>query len=117
MSHPIHSTNDDLRRAVCAMSADIEAALALSRAALHAVATLSTAHCAATELALDEELERAHEFSAIRTVEVLEDARARLQVLPAQMALMDVLEEALQAAADALPDLDENGNLGSQRPQ
>lgn len=99
------------------MSADIEAALALSRAALHAVATLSTAHCAATELALDEELERAHEFSAIRTVEVLEDARARLQVLPAQMALMDVLEEALQAAADALPDLDENGNLGSQRPQ
>lgn len=99
------------------MSADIEAALALSRAALHAVATLSTAHCAATELALDEELERTHEFSAIRTVEVLEDARARLQVLPAQMALMDVLEEALQAAADALPDLDENGNLGSQRPQ
>lgn len=99
------------------MSADIEAALALSRAVLHAVATLSTAHCAATELALDEELERAHEFSAIRTVEVLEDARARLQVLPAQMALMDVLEEALQAAADALPDLDENGNLGSQRPQ
>jgi hypothetical protein len=99
------------------MSADIEAALALSRAALHAVATLSTAHCAATELALDEELERAHEFSAIRTVEVLEDARARLQVLPAQMALMDVLEEALQAAADALPDLDENGNIGSQRPQ
>lgn len=117
MSHPIHSTNDDLRRAVCAMSADIEAALALSRAALHAVATLSTAHCAATELALDEELERAHEFSAIRTVEVLEDARARLQVLPAQMALMGVLEEALQAAADALPDLDEDGNAGSQRPQ
>ncbi len=99
------------------MSADIEAALALSRAALHAVATLSTAHCAATELALDEELERAHEFSAIRTVEVLEDARARLQVLPAQMALMGVLEEALQAAADALPDLDEDANAGSQRPQ
>ncbi len=117
MSHPMLSTHDDLRRAVCAISADIEAALALSRAALHAVATLSTAHCAATELALDEELERAHEFSAIRTVEVLEDARSRLQLLPAQMALMGVLEEALQAAADALPDLEEPWDAETQRPQ
>lgn len=117
MSQSILSTDDDLRRAVYAMSADIEAALALSRAALHAVATLSPAHCAATELALDEELEQAHEFSAIRTVEVLEDARSRLQGLPEQMSLMGVLEQALQAAADALPDLHELEDADTLRPQ
>ena len=85
------------------MSADVAAALALSRAALKAVASASPAHCAAVEVALEDELERAHEFSAVRTVEVLEDVRGQLQGLPEQMALMAVLEQALVAAADALP--------------
>lgn len=104
MSQTILHTDEDLRRAVCAMSADVAAALALSRAALNAVATTSPVHCAAVEQALEEELERAHELSAVRTVEVLEDVRSHLQGLPAQMALMAVLEQALVAAADALPE-------------
>lgn len=86
------------------MSADVAAALALSRAALNAVANASPVHCSAVELALEEELDRAHELSAVRTVEVLEDVRSHLQGLPAQMALMEVLEQALMAAADALPE-------------
>jgi hypothetical protein len=86
------------------MSADVAAALALSRAALNAVATASPAHCAAVELALEEELDRAHELSAVRTVEVLEDVRSHLQGLPEQMALMAMLEQALVAAAEALPE-------------
>lgn len=105
MSQSIVTSDDDLRRAVSALSADVAAALALSRVALQAVASQSAAHCAAAELALEDELERAHEFSAIRTVEVLEDARARIQGLPEQMHLLSVLEQALHAAAAALPDL------------
>lgn len=104
MSQSALPVDEELRRAVGAMSADIAAALALSRAALHAVATASPAHCAAVEGALEDELERAHELSAVRTVEVLEDVRTHLQGLPAQMALMVVLEQALVAAADALPE-------------
>jgi hypothetical protein len=100
------------------MSADIAAALALSRAALHAVATISPIHCAASEVALNDELERAHELSAVRTVEVLEDVRSRLQGLPEQMALMAVLQQALVAAADALPEgFDPDAEEAALRPQ
>ena len=104
MSQTALPADEEFRRAVCAMSADIAAALALSRAALHAVASVSASHCAAAELALEDELERAHELSDVRTVEVLEDVRAHLKGLPEQMALMAVLEQALVAAADALPE-------------
>lgn len=104
MSQTALPADEELRRAVCAMSADIAAALALSRAALHALATVSPVHCSAAELALEDELERAHECSAVRTVEVLEDVRSHLKGLPEQMALMAVLEQALVAAADALPE-------------
>ncbi len=104
MSQTVLHTDEDLRRAVCAMSADVAAALALSRAALNAVANASPVHCSAVELALEEEMDRAHELSAVRTVEVLEDVRSLLQGLPAQMALMAVLEHALLAAADGLPE-------------
>lgn len=99
-----HPADDELRRAVLAMSADIDAALALSRAALHAVAALSPAHGAAAELALEDELDRAHAFSATRTAGVLEEVRGQLQGLPERMALIGALEQALVAAADALPD-------------
>jgi len=118
LSQNVLHTDEDLRRAVCAMSADVAAALALSRAALNAVATASPVHCAAVEQALEEELDRAHELSAIRTVEVLEDVRSHLQGLPAQMALMAVLEQALVAAADALPEaLELDADEAVLRPQ
>lgn len=100
------------------MSADIAAALALSRAALNAVANASPVHCAAVEAALEDELDRAHELSAVRTVEVLEDVRSHLRGLPAQMALMAVLEQALVAAADALPEgFDAETDEALLRPQ
>ena len=105
MSQTALPADEELRRAACAMSADIAAALALSRAALQAVAALSPVHCAAADLALEDELERAHECSSVGTVEVLEDVRAHLKGLPEQMALMAALEQALVAAADALPDV------------
>lgn len=107
MSQSILSAHEELHRAIAAIGADIQAALALSRAALHAIAGLSPAHCAAADLALEAELEVAHDFSAVRTVEVLEGVRADLQGLAEQLDLMSILEKALVKAADALPDLSE----------
>lgn len=107
MSHSILPAHEELHRAVSAIGSDIQAALALSRAALQAIASLSPAHCAAAELALESELEAAHEFSAVRTIEVLEGVRADLHGLAEQLDLVSVLEQALVNAADALPEFPE----------
>ena len=105
MSQTALPADEELRRAACAMSADIAAALALSRAVDGRQGRDRLERCAAADLALEDELERAHECSSVRTVEVLEDVRAHLKGLPEQMALMAALEQALVAAADALPDV------------
>lgn len=105
MQQSIALADEDLRRAVRAMSADVQATLALSRATLQAIAALTPALNAAAEQALDTEIERAREQSATRTVEVLEDVQSRLADIPQQAEMMGALEAALLAAADSLPDL------------
>ncbi|HEY0650523.1 hypothetical protein [Phenylobacterium sp.] len=107
MQQSIAFADEDVRRAVRALSADVQAALALSRATLQAIATLTPSLGAAAETAIDQELERAQELGAQRSVEVLTDVQARLQEIPEQAKMVSALEHALLAAADALPDFHE----------
>ena len=107
MQQSIAFADEDVRRAVRALSADVHAALALSRATLQAIATLTPALGAAAETAVDQELERARELGAQRSVEVLTDVQSRLQEIPEQAEMLNALERALLAAADALPDFHE----------
>lgn len=81
------------------LSAEIQAALALSRATLHAVAALSDAAQTAAEAALEDEADRAGE--SVRRI--VEDARARLQAAPADARMAAALRQVLVAAAAALP--------------
>lgn len=104
MQQSIAFADEDLRHAVRALSADVQAALALSRATLQAIATLTPALGAAAESAIDQELERAHELGAQRSVEVLTDVQTRLLEVPGQADMLSALESALLAAAAALPD-------------
>ena len=104
MQQSIALVDEDVRRAVRALSADVQAALALSRATLQAIANLAPALGAACEAAVDEELDRAREQGAHRSVEVLTDMQERLQGIPEQAEMLSALERALHAAADALPD-------------
>ena len=107
MQQSIAFADEDVRHAVRALSAEVQAALALNRATLQAIATLTPALGAATEAAIDQELERAQELGAQRSVEVLLDVQARLQEIPGQAQMMSALEHALLAAADALPEFRE----------
>jgi hypothetical protein len=104
LQQSIALADDDVRHAVRALSADVQAALALSRATLQAIASLTPSLGAAAETALDEELGRAREQAAHRSVEVLTDMQTRLNGIPEQVERLSVLERALHAAADALPD-------------
>jgi HPt (histidine-containing phosphotransfer) domain-containing protein len=80
--------------------------LALSRATLQAIASISPALSAAAEEALDHELElAARQDAPQRVVETIQAAQARLQDIPDQVEMMSALERALLAAADALPDI------------
>jgi DNA repair ATPase RecN len=98
--------DEDVRRVIRTISADVQAALALSRATLQAVASMSPALNAAAEEALDQELElAARQAAPQRAVETIEAARARLQDMPEQVEMLSALERALLAAADALPDI------------
>jgi hypothetical protein len=87
-----------------ALNADIQASLALSRATLRALAALSPALNSAAEAALEDETERAVERNAPkRTLEIVEDARLRLQQAPAEAELARALQRVLIDAAEALP--------------
>lgn len=98
--------DEDIRRLLRQVSADVQASLALSRAALQAVANLSPALGEAAETALEQELDRARETSAApRTVDEIEAALACVQQVPGQVEMMSALAHALEAAADALPDV------------
>lgn len=106
MQQSIAFADEDVRRAVWALSADVQAALALNRATLQAMASLMPALGAAAETAIDRELDRAQELGAQRAVEVLLDVQAQLQGIPQQAEMVSALQRALLAAADALPDPD-----------
>ena len=100
--------DEEARRMMRAMSADVQASLALSRATLQAVAALSQVACDAAEDALAQEIDVARRLaSPDRMIAALEMARACLAGgTEDDLAAMSALERALHAAADALPDLD-----------
>lgn len=98
--------DEDTRRALKALSADVQASLALNRTLLQTLAALSPSLNAAAERALEHEIEQALQQSAPeRVVELIEGARDRMQDAPDQVEMMGALEFALIAAADALPDI------------
>ena len=104
LSEPVAFAEEEMRRVLRALSADMQASLALSRAALGAIASMSPALNAAAEAAIDREIERVSDQAPSRVLEVLEDMRDRVQAIPDEADKMSALERALVAAADALPD-------------
>lgn len=98
--------DEDVRRALKAVSAEVQASLAVNRAVLQALAALSPSLSRVAERALDDELDLARRGGAPQQVlELIEDARDRLQDDPIGIEMMGSLELALAAAADALPDI------------
>ena len=104
MQQVVAFADEDIRRAVRAMSAEVQASLALSRVTLQTLAALSPELGAAAETALEDEIDLARRHAAPeRLVDLIEGVRASLHAIPEQMARMGALEAALVAAADALP--------------
>jgi hypothetical protein len=92
------------RGALRALDADLQAALALSRATLRALAALSPALNTAADAALGEEAERCTRSAAPqRTLDIVAEARQDLQQPPAEARVIRALERALVDAANALP--------------
>ena len=106
MNQTVALADDDLRRMLRAMGAEVQAALALSRATLQALAALSPTLNVAAEQALEDEADLARQLaSPQRVVDLIKDARARISDVPEQIEMMGALERALVAAADRLPDI------------
>jgi hypothetical protein len=95
--------DDDVRGALRDLDADLQACLALNRATLRALATLSPLLGTAADAALEEEAERAARAASKRVASVVEDVRERLQRAPAEARIALALQRALVDAADALP--------------
>jgi hypothetical protein len=98
--------DEDTRHAMKALSADVQASLALNRALLQALAAMSPALNAAAGRALESEIDQARRLSAPQSVvDLIEDVRELVQDTPSEMEMTSALERALIAAADALPDI------------
>jgi len=94
---------EDDNGALRAMDADLQAALALSRATLRALAALSPLLNTAADAALEDEANRCAQLDAPqRTLDIVEGARQDLQRAPAEALRVRALERALVNAADAL---------------
>jgi hypothetical protein len=94
--------DDEVRRMLHALSDEVQASLALSRAA---VAAASSTRDGGVEEVLKVELDRARRLAASqRTAGILEQVQRRLRQLPNDRERADALAWALIAAADALPD-------------
>lgn len=107
MQQIVALADEEVRRVMRSVSADVAAALALSRATLQALAALSPTLGAAAEHALESEVALARRLAAPqRVVDLIEDARSRLYDLPQDNEPMSALERALHAAAAAAPDFD-----------
>lgn len=92
------------RDALRALDADLQAALALSRATLRALAALSPTLSAAADAALEDEAEAcARRAAPQRALDVVADARHDLQRVPVEALMVRAMERALVNAADALP--------------
>ncbi len=98
-----HGDDEDLRGALRSLDADLQACLALNRATLRALATLSPLLNSAADAALEEEAERAASAASKRVTDVVEEVRERLQQAPAEARIALALQRALHDAADALP--------------
>ena len=106
MSQIAAIADEETRRAMMAMSADVQASLALNRALLQAIAAMSPALQAAASRALEDEIDQARRLSSPQQiVDLIEDARERVQDAVGEVEMMSALECALIAAADALPDV------------
>ena len=103
--------DEEVRRVMCSVSADMQASLALSRAMLQALAAVTPAIGTACEQALESEIALARRLAAPqRVVDLIEDARSQLYDPPhdtADAESMSLLERALHAAAAALPDFED----------
>jgi hypothetical protein len=98
--------DEETRHAVKALSADVQASLALNRALLQAIAAMSPTLQTAATRALEDEIDQARRLSAPQcVVDLIEDARERVQDAAGEADLMSALECALISAADALPDI------------
>lgn len=107
MHQPLALADDDVRHQMWTLSADLQAALALNRVALQAVAAMSPASSQAADEALGvEEAEARGLASPQRVLDVIEDLRVRLNEQACEDERMASLELALIAAADAMPDFD-----------
>jgi hypothetical protein len=102
--------DEEVRRVMRSVSADVQASLALSRAMLQALAAVTPATGTACEQALESEIALARRLAAPqRVVDLIEEARSRLYDAPqdpADAGPMRALERALHAAAAALPDFE-----------
>lgn len=100
--------DEEVRRVMRSVSADVQASLALSRAMLQALAATTPAAGTACEQALESEIALARRLAApTRVVDLIEDARSRLYDVPQDDPQMSALERALHAAAAALPDFED----------
>ena len=101
--------DEEVRRVMRSVSADVQASLALSRATLQALAALSPNAGIAAEHALESEIALARRLAAPqRVVDLIEDARSRLFDTPEESEPISALERALHAAAAALPDIEDD---------
>lgn len=106
MSQIAAFADEETRRAVNALSADVQASLALNRALLQALAGFSPALGAAAEQALEREIDQARQQAAPqRTVDFIQSVHESVQDSPEELEMMGRLSRALVAAADALPDI------------
>jgi hypothetical protein len=95
---------EETRGALRTMDADLQAALAIGRATLRALAALSPALNTAADAALEDEAERcARRAAPQRTLDIVENARQDLQRAPGETRMVRALERALVDAANALP--------------
>jgi len=94
-----HDDQDDMRSALRTLDVEVQACLALSRATLRALASLSPDLNCAAEAAVGDEAERAR---SPRVVEVLDSVRDQIQRDPAEASMASTMKRALIAAADAL---------------
>lgn len=97
--------DEEVRRIMRGVGAEVQASLALNRAVLQALAAMSQQAGAVIEQVLEAEADDARRLAAPqRAVDLIEDARARLYDVPADDPRMAALERALQAAAEDTPE-------------
>lgn len=107
MQQIVALADEEVRRIMRGVGAEVQASLALNRALLQALAAMSQQAGAVIEQVLEAEADDARRLAAPqRAVDLIEDARARLYDVPTDDPRMAALERALQAAARDTPEPD-----------